>query len=809
MAGAGAGAGAAATTATATTAEELVEPIDSTSDNWRWFTLRDLAQRLCTGVCLGNRRRSARNFPGSFYGSEAVLWILADEKNPAANEADALQLAQALLDYGFVVRLSANRQLHDVHLTHTNETSKKRFKNNDTVYRPVKVMVSPWRLHVNIHSCATLPSKNVISKALTGDIDPYLRLVLQDDSQATKVVINTNSPTYHEHFTFGLDDPSSAQLKIRAMQYEPILEDSYLCGAQLSLYSLPVRDASEGLVDQMRKSPPYLIPLRYDPSKQAESDHATLRISMWLTKHTQPPEAMKTTTAVDCILKAFVYETKEITDGNLAALDMKIGSVLRIKWHNRVSIGVTSQSKPAYTSLVKKRHGAAVWNELIEIPVRINPMNDNVRIIVHQKAKHDLNERAISAVTIPARSVHIYDPEDGEITYPGGHFGNAAADDAGEPGTPQAPSVPATPSSLRESLYKFVGLSKAASPLTETASEQNKRTLHPKTLNLSTLAAVGSNRLVANGNIKIVYWLELKPQSNLLGDECEEALAGSEEDQHQPIDFPLHLKNTCVDSCVPAGYKRVRRAILGHGSVFLDAFYQSQGFTEVKVGPWQHEGSSTIDITDVTWDSAIGDPDFNGPLPGSVSRTIVYIMPKTAMVKANRVEQVWTLSGLSPRSFVLTQRTSTPEVPFGETFVSNTQYLCERRGANETWLGLSSEAEFLGKRPFVAGQIEGGVKSGTTDFMEALADMLKDAASGRKIEVGKKAKEGGSQGKSIALTFLAVVVVFVLFRLDMVGLIRQAPEGLRWAAMRVLLTSAERESLHMSCGTEVRVAIGT
>ena len=99
----------------------------------RWFTLRDLCSRLIAGVNLGVRRRSNKTFTGAFTGEEAILWILADEKNPARAAPEALQLAQALLDYGFVQRMSAHRQLHDTHLRHTDVSAKKRFKNNATV----------------------------------------------------------------------------------------------------------------------------------------------------------------------------------------------------------------------------------------------------------------------------------------------------------------------------------------------------------------------------------------------------------------------------------------------------------------------------------------------------------------------------------------------------------------------------------------------------------------------------------------------------------------------------------------------------
>jgi hypothetical protein len=74
---------------------------------------------------------------------------------------------------------------------------------------------------------------------------------------------------------------------------------------------------------------------------------------MWLTKHTSPPAAMQKTTITDYVLKAFVYKASNVTNGHLAAVDMKIGSALRIKWHNRVSLGV-GQGHPVYTRLVRK-----------------------------------------------------------------------------------------------------------------------------------------------------------------------------------------------------------------------------------------------------------------------------------------------------------------------------------------------------------------------------------------------------------------------------------------------------------------------
>ncbi|GMI22062.1 hypothetical protein TeGR_g10211 [Tetraparma gracilis] len=825
-------------------AAAAAQAVEESDDNWRWFTLRDLCSRLIAGVNLGVRRRSNKTFTGAFTGEEAILWILADEKNPARAAPEALQLAQALLDYGFVQRMSAHRQLHDTHLRHTDVSAKKRFKNNATVYRPVKVMVAPWRLHVNIHSCSNLPPKSAIGKAFTGEINPYIKLELGDDEQKTKVVMGSASPTFHEHFSFGLDDPSAAQLRVRANQYETLLEDSYLCSAQLSLYSLPVRDASEGLVDQMRKSPPYLIALRRDPLKLDPSDKATLKISMWLTKHTSPPAAMQKTTITDYVLKAFVYKASNVTNGHLAAVDMKIGSALRIKWHNRVSLGV-GQGRPVYTRLVRKGTGttkeekerraeSTEWNEVIEMPVRLNVLSDNVRLIVHQKAKHDLNERAVGAITLPARKIPLLDPDSySSITYPDPHEALSMDIDGTfkDPSKPHPLSPTATGANvlssspnLRESLEPMLraagnalGIASSAelNMAPEEGSELNEKRLSPKLLQLSTLAAVGQNRLIANGTLKVVMWLEEKATTNLLGEDCDETLAESE-DALAPITFPLPLAYVGVDTTVPVGFKRTRRALLAAASPFMEAHFESQGFTDMKLGAWklfktddpeeEEEGAEGSGVAEVDggeggkWNEIVGSAEWNGPLPDGceLRRNFTYTMPKSAMVKANPVRQIHTLSGVSKRMFVFTTKTYTPEVPFGSTFRTNVQHLAERRSATQTWLGLSSEAEFLTKRPFVAGQIEGGVKAGTKASLSEMVTLLTDAASGKKIEKGDAAGAAGKQGYGRKLLFLAAAALVLLlgwFGSDIkhavAGVLAGVGNLARWLLLRLLLSGEE------------------
>lgn len=175
-------------------------------------------------------------FPGCFYGHEATAWIKCDKKNPAVTLVESTELAQSLLDFGFIIRVSAGRQIMNTHLKHM-DLEQKRFKSDSSIYRPNRTQVSPWRLHVRLISCSNLPKKGVIGvgRASVGSMspDPYCKLYLGDEYQNTKVVMKTTNPRFEEPFTFGLDDPASAQLKVKCFHYDTIVPDHYICMAQL------------------------------------------------------------------------------------------------------------------------------------------------------------------------------------------------------------------------------------------------------------------------------------------------------------------------------------------------------------------------------------------------------------------------------------------------------------------------------------------------------------------------------------------------------------------------------------------------
>jgi len=73
---------------------------------------------------------------------------------------------------------------------------------------------------------------------------------------------------------------------------------------------------------------------------------------------------------------------------------------------------------------------------------------------------------------------------------------------------------------------------------------------------------------------------------------------------------------------------------------------------------------------------------------------------------------------------VIKEKTLTPEVPYGNTFISWTQYALVNSGRNSCRLVCSVEAEFPQGPPMVARQIKSGMRTGTAEKFVALGEAI-------------------------------------------------------------------------------------
>jgi len=99
-------------------------------------------------------------------------------------------------------------------------------------------------------------------------------------------------------------------------------------------------------------------------------------------------------------------------------------------------------------------------------------------------------------------------------------------------------------------------------------------------------------------------------------------------------------------------------------------------------------------------------------------------MPKSAFVKANTAYETVMLTEYSDVCFSIKICTRTPEVPFGNTFLSWTQYVVVNLGKDSCRLICSIEAEFPNGKPMVARQITSGLRTGATEFLTLFAETV-------------------------------------------------------------------------------------
>ncbi|GMI11608.1 hypothetical protein TrVE_jg8568 [Triparma verrucosa] len=450
-------------------------------------------------------------------------------------------------------------------------------------------------------------------------------------------------------------------------------------------------------------------------------------------------------------LNVFIYRSS-VTDGHLAALDMKIGSRIGVKWWNRVSLSVTPSPHVKSTVLRKKdvkgNENKTVFNELVRIEDVDCRGEEILRIIVHQKALYDLNERAVGAVTYRIKDVPVFrEGEEVKIPLPERGEGKEVMIKEGTPldifSSARVESATALRGEERGTLFhdggifggmKVPGFEKAKDALGEfleflspssfedtaqdldpSAPVPSSYNLQPLHLPLSTLAAVGQNRLISNGRLKVVMWITSAPKSPM-GTPVPHV---SPEKVNVPLNFPEPRANELVDKVVDYGFKRVRRALTSSGSDFMKAHYGNMKYKDVRVTGWRMGEVEFELLGSPEWGFEGGGGE-GGPL---AERTVEYVMPKSIMVKANRVRECWRLMLYEENGFVVEIVTETPEVPFGGSFTTNVRICVEGRG-RKCWVGVSSEAVFGGRRPIVAGQIENGVRKGTKGCYKKMMELM-------------------------------------------------------------------------------------
>jgi len=207
----------------------------------------------------------------------------------------------------------------------------------------------------------------------------------------------------------------------------------------------------------------------------------------------------------------------------------------------------------------------------------------------------------------------------------------------------------------------------------------------------------------------------------ILGPLLGPAIKEDKNDIKHPSGFSLpdSLEFVGLEVDLPVGFLRLRWAMLSVAQCnFLkDAFFADiMKYDKITMGTWSLN------------DKEIGLPKAPDGIDEStfVGATMEYsyLMPKSAFVSANMCYATWEILQYDEYSVVIKEKTLTPEVPYGSTFISWTQYSILNTGKNSCRMVCSVEAEFPNGQPMVARQIKSGMRAGTAEKFVLLGETI-------------------------------------------------------------------------------------
>jgi hypothetical protein len=209
---------------------------------------------------------------------------------------------------------------------------------------------------------------------------------------------------------------------------------------------------------------------------------------------------------------------------------------------------------------------------------------------------------------------------------------------------------------------------------------------------------------------------DVKP---ILGPLMGPAIKEDKNDVKPPPGFslPESLEFVGLEVDLPVGFLRLRWALLNVKSTFMkDAFFADMNYDKITMGTWS-ANENEIGLPKAP--DGIDESAFVG-----ATMEYSYLMPKSAFVSANMCYATWEILQYDENSVVVKEKTLTPEVPYGSTFVAWTQYSILNTGKNSCRMVCSVEAEFPNGQPMVARQIKSGMRAGTAEKFVLLGETI-------------------------------------------------------------------------------------
>jgi hypothetical protein len=207
----------------------------------------------------------------------------------------------------------------------------------------------------------------------------------------------------------------------------------------------------------------------------------------------------------------------------------------------------------------------------------------------------------------------------------------------------------------------------------------------------------------------------------ILGPLMGPAIKEDKNDANPPPGFtlPESLEFVGLEVDLPVGFLRLRWSLLNvaQSRFVQDAFFEDvMNYDKITMGAWS---SNENDIGLPKAPDGVDESTFVG-----ATMEYSYLMPKSAFVSANMCYATWEILQYDEHSLVIKEKTLTPEVPYGSTFIAWTQYSIQNTGKNSCRMICSVEAEFPNGQPMVARQIKSGMRAGTAEKFVLLGETI-------------------------------------------------------------------------------------
>jgi len=248
---------------------------------------------------------------------------------------------------------------------------------------------------------------------------------------------------------------------------------------------------------------------------------------------------------------------------------------------------------------------------------------------------------------------------------------------------------------------------------------------------------------------------------SLFGEVKEEHIYSTILENEKLLNIPPRLKNLCAEKIVPVPIAVLRTELWMKESPVMKSHFDEKGFKDITVGEWVSNNAKKNKNDDDAAAKKNIQLDELIDTGGGIQRKLQYLFPASSMVSANIAyeEQEIRSSEDVKGGFVVRSITQNPDVIYGKSFKTENQFVFEWASPTSTKITISSQVNFLGSRPFVAGSIENGVKVGTMESSEKLVDLLLMSSGGTSHKKKKKKNDTQTKRNSIMVCGMCLLIL--------------------------------------------------